>query len=55
MINEGVETLTSLAKQKDTTRKKAPAFKMIVTATGEHAYRRPGDEIYVIPIGCLKQ
>ena len=24
-------------------------------ATGEHAYRRPEDGIYVVPIGCLKQ
>jgi predicted AAA+ superfamily ATPase len=55
LINEGIETLTALAKQIDTTRMKAPAFKMILTATGEHAYRRPGDGIYVIPIGCLKQ
>ena len=35
LINEGVETLTSLSKQIDTTRMKAPAFKMILTATGE--------------------
>lgn len=55
LINEGVETLTSLAKQIDTTRMKAPAFKMILTATGEHAYRRPEDGIYIVPIGCLKQ
>ena len=55
LINEGVETLTSLAKQIDTTRMKVPAFKMILTATGEHAYRRPEDGIYIVPIGCLKQ
>ena len=55
LINEGVETLTSLAKQIDTTRMKAPAFKMILSATGEHAYRRPEDGIYIVPIGCLKQ
>lgn len=55
LINEGIETLTSLAKQIDTTRMKAPAFKMILTATGEHAYRRPEDGIYIVPIGCLKQ
>lgn len=55
LINEGVETLTSLAKQIDTTRMKAPAFKMILTATGEHAYRRHEDGIYIVPIGCLKQ
>ena len=50
LINEGVETLTSLAKQIDTTRMKAPAFKMILTATGEYAYRRPEDGIYIVPI-----
>ena len=55
LINEGVETLTSLAKQIDTTRMKAPAFMMILTATGEYAYRRPEDGIYIVPIGCLKQ
>ena len=55
LISEGVETLTSLAKQIDTTRMKAPAFKMILTATGEYAYRRPEDGIYIVPIGCLKQ
>lgn len=25
-----------------------------LTAAGEYAYRRPGDGIYVVPIGCLK-
>ncbi len=52
---DGYRHRTSLAKQIDTTRMKAPAFKMILTATGEHAYRRPEDGIYIIPIGCLKQ
>lgn len=33
---------------------KAPAFKMILTATGEYAYRRSEDGIYIVPIGCLK-
>lgn len=28
---------------------------MILTATGEYAYRRPEDGIYIVPIGCLKQ
>lgn len=40
--------------QIDTSRMKVPAFKMILTATGEHAYRRPEDGICVVPIGCLK-
>ena len=55
LIKEGVETLTALSDQIDTTRMKAPAFKMILTATGEHAYRRLEDGIYIVPIGCLKQ
>lgn len=54
LIKEGAETLNALAEQIDTTRMKAPAFKMILTATGEYAYRRPEDGIYVIPLGCLK-
>lgn len=54
LINEGAKTLCSLAGQIDTTKMKLPAFKMILTATGEYAYRRPEDGIYVIPIGCLK-
>lgn len=54
LIKEGVATLTALANQIDTERMKAPAFTMILTATGEYAYRRPEDGIYVVPIGCLK-
>lgn len=54
LINEGAATLNTLAARIDTSRMKAPAFKMILTATGEHAYRRPEDGIYVVPIGCLK-
>lgn len=54
LINEGVKTLSSLADQIDTVRMKEPAFKMILTATGEYAYRRPEDGIYVVPVGCLK-
>lgn len=55
LIKEGAKTLTQLSDQIDTTRMKSPAFKMILTATGEYAYRRPEDGIYVVPIGCLKQ
>ena len=54
LIKEGAETLNTLAEQIDTTRMKSPAFKMILTATGEYAYRRPEDGIYVVPIGCLR-
>lgn len=54
LINDGAATLNALAAQIDTSRMKAPAFKMILTATGEYAYRRPEDGIYVVPVGCLK-
>lgn len=54
LINDGVGTLNALTGQIDTTHMKAPAFRMILTATGEYAYRRPDDGIYVVPIGCLR-
>lgn len=54
LINDGANTLNLLSNQIDTTRMKAPAFKMVLTATGEYAYRRPEDGVYVVPIGCLK-
>ncbi len=53
LIDEGVKTLNKLSAVIDTTKMKAPAFKMVVTGTGQYAYRRP-DGIYVVPIGCLK-
>lgn len=54
LIEAGATTLNALESQIDTSRMKAPSFKMILTATGEYAYRRPDDGIYVVPIGCLK-
>ena len=54
LINDGAATLNALAARIYTSRVKAPAFKMILTATGEYAYRRPEDGIYVVPVGCLK-
>ncbi len=53
LINEGVRALTKLADKIDTTKMKAPSFRMILTAVGKFAYRRT-DGVYVIPIGCLK-
>lgn len=52
-INEGAKTLNSLSKKIDTTRMKAPAFKMVLTAVGQYAYRRE-DGIYVVPATSLK-
>ena len=53
-IEEGAKTLNTLAGKIDTDKMKAPSFKMVLTAVGTHAYRRPQDGIYVVPIGCLK-
>lgn len=53
LIEEGAKTLTALAGIIDTTRMKAPAFRMVLTGAGEFAYRR-ADGIYVVPVGCLK-
>ena len=54
LISEGAKILNSLATQIDTSKMNTPSFKMILTATGEYAYRRAEDGIYVVPIGCLK-
>lgn len=53
LIQEGIKTLTMMEKIIDTTRMKAPAFKMILTAVGDYAYRRT-DDIHIVPIGTLK-
>ncbi len=53
LIAEGVETLRKLEKRLDTTKMKSPAFLMVLTGTGDYAYRRQ-DGIYIVPIGCLK-
>ena len=37
----------------DTDKMNAPSFLMVLTGTGDFAYRRP-DGVYVVPIGCLK-
>ncbi len=53
LIDEGVETLCTLEKRLDTTKMKAPAFLMVLTGTGDYAYRRQ-DGVYIVPVGCLK-
>lgn len=53
LIREGVETLTSLTKSIDTSKMKEPAFRMILTAADQYAYRRE-DGICIVPVGCLK-
>ena len=45
--------MNRLAAKLDGTRMKTPAFKMVVVADGEFAYRRE-DGVLVCPIGCLR-
>lgn len=54
LIESGAKTLASLSKLIDTGRMKPPSFKLVLTAVGEYAYRRPEDGIIVCPICCLK-
>lgn len=54
LIEEGVESLTKLANKIDTKKMKSPSFLMVLTATGDSAYKR-SDGVLVVPIGCLKQ
>lgn len=53
LIQQGVDTLLTLAKKIDTNKMKSPSFMMILTATGQYAYRRD-DGVMVVPISCLK-
>jgi len=52
-IEEGAANLKALAKKIDTTRMKAPALMMVITAVGKYAYRRP-DGVHVVSLGCLR-
>ena len=54
LIEEGAKALNALSAKIDVSRMKAPAFKMVLTAAGEYAFRRPEDGVYVVPVGCLK-
>lgn len=53
LINEGAKNLIKMKNKIDTDKMKIPSFLMVLTATGSYAYQRE-DEVYVVPIGCLK-
>lgn len=53
LINEGAKSLKSMEAKIDTDKMSVPSFLMVLTGTGDYAYRRH-DGVYVIPIGCLK-
>jgi len=52
-IAHGSCTLKKLRSKIDTDKMKEPSFLMVLTATGNYAYRRD-DGVYVVPIGCLR-
>lgn len=53
LIEKGIENLLKLKNKIDTDKTNNPSFMMILTATGKYAYKRE-DDIYIVPIGCLK-
>lgn len=53
LIEEGARNLVELSQKIDTDKMLPPSFMMILTGTGNFAYRRK-DGVYVVPIGCLK-
>lgn len=53
LIEEGAKSLKAMEAKIDTDKMKAPSFLMVLTGTGDFAYRRP-DGVYVVPIGSLK-
>ena len=53
LIEEGAGSLKSMEAKIDTDKMKEPSFLMVLTGTGDYAYRRQ-DGVYVVPIGCLK-
>lgn len=53
LIEQGAASLLALSEKIDTGRMKAPSFLMVLTATGDYAYRRE-DGVLVVPVGSLK-
>ncbi len=53
LIEEGAVSLKSMASKIDTDKMRAPSFMMVLTGTGDYAYRRH-DGVCVVPIGCLR-
>lgn len=54
LIEKGAATLCRLADKINTDKMPKPSFKLVLTAVGEYSYRRPQDDVWVVPIGCLK-
>lgn len=52
LIEEGAKNLLTLASKINTDKMSEPCFLMVLTGTGDYAFRRK-DGVYVVPIGCL--
>lgn len=52
LVEEGAKNLKRLQNQIDTTKMKDPSFLMVLTGTGNYAFRRT-DGVLVVPVGCL--
>ena len=53
LIDDAIKNLKKLSDNIDLSKMKKPSFLMVLTATGDFAYRN-NDGIYIVPIGCLK-
>lgn len=53
LIEEGAESLKAMREKIDVDKMRSPSFLMVLTGTGDYAYRRR-DGVCVVPIGTLK-
>ena len=53
LIESGAKSLKTLSEAIDTTRMHQPSFMMVLTGIGDFPYRRD-DDVWVVPIGCLR-
>ncbi|MBQ0129559.1 MAG: ATP-binding protein [bacterium] len=53
LIESGAKSLKALSEAIDTTRMHQPSFMMVLTGIGDFPYRRD-DDVWVVPIGCLR-
>lgn len=53
LIEEGARSLKGMKTKIDTDKMNPPSFLMVLTGTGDWAYRRQ-DGVYVVPVGSLK-
>jgi len=53
LIEEGCASLNKIESIIDLEKMHKPAFKMVLIAKGQYAYKR-GDGVYIVPLGCLR-